>query len=312
MDSSSDKNGKLACAGAGGSIGLAAIAGACTTGCGLMAAPLAGLLSSIGLGSVAAFLPSLRIPLILFALGFGGYAMWSFVKRKNALGSAACGCLLVAGTIFLGWQATQANDCKTASAVEAILGKLTPQAKQVFQKGVYPLWPELGRAPTMTEVKDRLGYNSEEPVLSAFKELENQGLNHIFFSGTKNIQWLWPFSSLDHGVEVTLDGSKPVHARCAIDALGMSAMFGKVAHVSIKSPLDKSAIQMEINGNKIVNATPGVVVSYSESCDEMLFFASQDEFSRYVKDTGKSYLKLYTLQEALKRGIQSFGKVLKA
>ena len=118
MDSSSDKNGKLACAGAGGSLGLAALAGACTAGCGFMAAPLVGLLSSIGLSSVATFLPSLRIPLIALALACGAFAMWSFVKRKNALGAAVCGCMLGAGIIFLGWQATRAKDCKTASMVE--------------------------------------------------------------------------------------------------------------------------------------------------------------------------------------------------
>lgn len=67
MSTTNSKNEKLACAGAGGSLGLAAIAGACTTGCSFVAAPLAGLLSSVGLGSVAAFLPSLRIPLILSA-----------------------------------------------------------------------------------------------------------------------------------------------------------------------------------------------------------------------------------------------------
>ena len=311
MKITSDKNSKLACASAGGSLGLAAIAGACSAGCGFAAAPIAGLLASIGLGSVATFLPILRIPLILIALALGIYAIWSFIRKKNIVGVAICGCVLGIGGSFLGWQALQASDCKTASQVEAVLQKLSPQAKEVFQKGVYPLWPELGRAPTMAEVQERLGFTSDAPVLSAFRELEKMGFNGIFFPGTQNIKWFWPFSSLDHGVEVILEGTKLVHARCAIDALGMSAMFGKAAHVFIKSPIDKSAIEMEINGDKIIKSTPGVVVSYSESCDEMLFFASQDEFSRYVKETGKKNLKLYSLQEALERGIQSFGGVLK-
>ena len=57
----SSKNGKIACASAGGSMGLAGLAGACSAGCGFVAAPLAGLLSSIGLGTVATVLPSTNL-----------------------------------------------------------------------------------------------------------------------------------------------------------------------------------------------------------------------------------------------------------
>jgi hypothetical protein len=311
MDVSSDKSGKLACAGAGGSLGLAALAGACTAGCGFAAAPLAAFLTSVGLGAVSAFLSTLRTPFILIAVLLGAFAMWSFVRRKKVISAAVCGCVMGAGGAFLGWQMLQVSDCKTASTIETVLLKLSPQAREVLQKGVYPLWPELGRAPTLAEVQQRLGFSTEEPVLAAFSELEKLGFHGIFYPGTKAIKWFWPFSSLDHGVEVTLEGSRPVHARCAIDALGMSAMFGKVAKVLIKSPVDGQDIEMEISNHKIIKTSPGVVVSYSESCDDMLFFASEDEFSRYVKATGKSYLKLYSLQEALDQGIRSFGRVLK-
>jgi hypothetical protein len=112
-------------------------------------------------------------------------------------------------------------------------------------------------------------------------------------------------------VEVTLRGDKTVHARCAVDALGMSAMFGKPANVKTQSPVDKKMIEMEIDGSKFTTSSPNTVVSYSDSCDEMLFFASEEEFNRYVKSTGKTYLKLYSLKQALERGIQSIGGVLK-
>jgi Alkylmercury lyase len=134
----------------------------------------------------------------------------------------------------------------------------------------------------------------------------------MFYPGTKNIRWFWPFSSIDHGVEVGLNGYKPVHARCAIDALGMSAMFGRMAKLTIKSPLDHRSIEMEIDGNRVIKGDSDIVVSHSDSCDDMLFFSSKDEYSRYVKQTGKTYLKLYTIQQALERGVQGFGEVLKA
>jgi len=296
----------------GGSLGLAALAGACTVGCGMAAAPLAGLLASIGLGTIASILPALRIPLVIVAALFGAFALWAFVRKKSLVGIAVCSCALGAGGAFLAWQSTQASDCKTASQIEIVLRQLSPQAKLVFQKGIYPLWPELGRAPSIHEVSLKLGFNSDEPVRAAIQELANLGIQNIVDPKTNTIRVLWPFSSLDHGVEVTLDGQKPVHARCAIDALGMSAMFGKAAQISIQSALDKKSMHLSIDGDRIVRADPGVVVSYGDSCDEMLFFASRDEFARFVKGTGKNYLMLYSLQEALVRGIQSFGGVLKA
>lgn len=307
-----ERSGKAACAGMGGSLGLAALAGACSVGCGFGAAPLFGILTSMGLGTVAAFLPTLRIPLVILALIFGAFALRTFTRRKNALGAAACGCVLGAGLAFLGWQTMRADDCKTASAIESVLKQISPQAKMVFQKGVYPLWPELGRAPTIQEIQSRVGLSSEQEVLAAFQELEKLGFRQMFFPGTQEIQWFWPFSSRDHGVDVTLAGSKTVHARCAIDALGMSSMFGRAAKVSIKSPLDGTSLELEIDGNKLVSATPGMVASDSDSCDEMLFFASKDEYERYVKKTGTKAMELRTLEQALERGVQSFGGVLKA
>ncbi len=306
-----DRSGKAACAGMGGSLGLAALAGACSVGCGFGAAPLFGILTSMGLGTVAAILPTLRIPLVIIALIFGAFALRTFVRNKNVVGAAACGCVLGAGLAFLGWQAIKADDCKTASVIESVLKQISPQAKLVFQKGVYPLWPELGRAPTIQEIQAKVGLSSEQEVLSAFHELEKLGFRQIFVPGTQTIQWFWPFSSLDHGVEVTLAGAKTVHARCAIDALGMSSMFGKVARISIKSPLDGTKLELEIDGTRLVRATPGIVASDSDSCDEMLFFASKEEYERYVKKTGTKTMELRTLEQALERGVQSFGGVLK-
>ena len=78
-----------------------------------------------------------------------------------------CGCLLGAGLTFLGWQYMQANDCKPANTTAGVLARLSPVSWQVFQKGVYPLWPELGRAPTIQEIRERLGL----PTRSRFAQI---------------------------------------------------------------------------------------------------------------------------------------------
>ncbi|MBI3549268.1 MAG: hypothetical protein HY078_09530 [Elusimicrobia bacterium] len=302
-----DKKGKLTCAGAGGSLGLAALAGACGTGCGALAAPLAGLLSSAGLGMLVPMLPGLRLPLFVLALALGLYSMRAFVKRKDALGSATSALILGGGSMLLLWQMFAADKCGGGTA--AMIARLAPESREVFQKGVYPLWPALGRAPTLGEVRRKLGHPNDDAILRAYAEIERTNGEDILFPGTQEIKWLWPFSSLDHGVEVTLAGARPVHARCAIDALGVSAMYGKPARVQVTTPLDGRTVALEISGRRLLKADAGVVVSFSDSCDDMLFFASREEFARYVKSSGKDYLKLLSVEEALARGIQSFGGV---
>lgn len=308
---SKNKNGKIACIGAGGSMGLAGLAGACTVGCGFVAAPLAGLLSSIGLGAVATVLPKFQIPLYILALLLGAYSIFIFIKQKNSIGASLISLLLGAGTVLVIWQGFAAGQCGPDDTVPAVMSKLSPSTKMVFQKGVYALWPRLGRAPTFAEIQSELGFNSETPVENAFSEMSSIGYKNILYAGTKTIKWLWPFSSLDHGVEVTVEGGKPVHARCAIDALGVSAMYDKPTKIMLKTPLDQIEVALEINGNQIVHASHPVVISEGEGCDDMLFFASEDEFNRYVKTRNRHEMKLYNLEQALERGIRSFGKALK-
>lgn len=307
-----EKNGKIACAGAAGSMGLAGLAGACSIGCGFVAAPMFGLLTSIGLGTVATILPKFQIPLYVLALGLGIYSITIFAKRKNVLGAVVTALFLGGGTVFMAWQMISAGQCSSDDSVNAVLKKLSPETKIVFQKGVYTLWPQLGRAPTFAEIQAELGFESEKPIENAFSEMQRLGYKNILYSGTKTIKWLWPLSSIDHGVEVTLSGAKPVHARCAIDALGMSAMYDKPARISVKTPLDQKVIEIEISGNQIVQSSNSVLISEGDGCDDMLFFASEDEFNRFVKSRNRKGMQLYSLEQALERGIKSFGKVLKS
>lgn len=311
MDST-DKNGKIACAGAAGSMGLAGLAGACSVGCGFVAAPLFGLLTSLGLGTVATILPKFQIPLFLIALGFGIYSFRIFAKQKNVIGSSITALVLGAGAVLMVWQMVSAGQCATDDKVSAVLSKLSPTSKVVFQKGVYALWPKLGRAPTFEEIQTELGFDSIEPVEDAFAEMAKIGYRGVLYTGTKDIKWLWPLSSIDHGVDVTLKGEMPVHARCAIDALGISAMYDKPALITLKTALDSKVVEIEISGNQIVRASQPVVISEGDGCDDMLFFANEEEFNRYVKSRNKTGMKLYSLEKALERGVQSFGSVLKS
>jgi hypothetical protein len=300
----------LSVAGAGCGFGLAALGGACVTGCSLVAGSIATFLGSIGLGAIATILPALRVPLLLGAAVLGVLALRGFIKQRDALKAAVTGMVLGSGLLFAAWQALAPKSCQDKGAMANVMHRLTPETREILRKGVYGLWPALGRAPTLTEIQQKMGFADDSKVLKAFDEIEQLGMGDAFYPGTRQIRWAWPFSNEDHGVTVVLNGSKPVHARCAIDALGMSTMFRRPAKITVVTPLDRKSLEFEIDGDRVISADPLAVVSYRPNdCDSMLFFSSMDELKRYQAKSGKQ-LVVFPLAQALKAGIGSFGGIL--
>lgn len=86
---------KALAAGTGGSIGLAAAAGTCAAGvCGVAVFPVAGFLSSIGLGGIIPWLPGLQIPLLLVATGMSFLVIRNVNRQRNPLRSSLVGMVL--------------------------------------------------------------------------------------------------------------------------------------------------------------------------------------------------------------------------
>jgi hypothetical protein len=212
--------------------------------------------------------------------------------------------------VFGAIQVMSQSTCDQSKTTKGLISRLSTDSRRIFVSGVYTLWPRLGRAPTVAEIQQELGLKSEAPVLAAFKEMRGQGAKDLTYPGTQNLHWLWPFSSENLGVSVTLAGSKQTYARCAIDALGMSSMFGKPAAISIRTPLLNREVRLKIDGERVVEADPSIVVSSGPSCEEMLFFSSREEFDQYERKYPKRGLKAHTLDEGLKFGILSFGGIV--
>jgi hypothetical protein len=122
--------------------------------------------------------------------------------------------------------------------------------------------------------------------------------------------WLWPLSNLNTGIIVELENMKPIYARCAIDALGISMMYKKPITLKIKSPKYGNMIKLKINKNRI-EVGESLLISYGGGgCDQTLFFSSQKEFEDYKEDKNLPNMKYFTMSQALSRGILIFGKLL--
>ncbi len=292
-----------------GSIGFLSLAGACGGACSAAALPLGTFLASIGFGSAAVYLPQLKVPLFLVSSLLAGFAIYKTIKTGSQARIAIVSCLLVGGLAYAGFQAFKPSECEKQFTISGMIARLSGPSQRIIKEGVYPLWLKLGRAPTLTEVKEELHLPSEDDVVSALRELDKVAWEDSFDEQSRTIKWMWPFSASNHGIVVQLEGAQPVFARCAVDALGMSAMFKKSAHISVTTPLDSKKVEFDVVDNKIRTDDPASVVSYGPGCDDIMFFSSEDEFEAFKKASHRTKLQFYTLQEAVNRGKLVFGSI---
>lgn len=183
------------------------------------------------------------------------------------------------------------------------------RARASLMQGVLEPWFELGRAPTLDEIGGRLkldaaATNALMDTLAACGSTIGFGVHRVPESDL--IAVAWPLSNVPTGIEVALEGKKPVHARCAVDALGVSKMMGRRTSVDATTR-DGVPLHVEIDGEQITHSTPeGAVVFKGGSCDEMLFFSSQaalDEWKKQHHAEGRSF----SLAEAVRHGAELFG-----
>lgn len=179
--------------------------------------------------------------------------------------------------------------------------------------GVFTPWFELGRAPTPAEIGARLKLDPAATdlvldKLAACGQHEGGAFGIHRVPESELIAVAWPLANVPTGIDVTLEGKKPVHARCAIDALGISKMMGKKATIEATTN-DGVAFRAEVDGETLVSASPSeAVVFKGGSCDQMMFFSSAAALDRWKKG-GAHEGKTFTLAEAVSHGAQSFGRM---
>jgi hypothetical protein len=178
-----------------------------------------------------------------------------------------------------------------------------------LMRGVFEPWFELGRAPTPAEIGARLELDGAATdrlmdTLAACGGTIGFGVHRVPESDL--IAVAWPLSNVPTGVDVTLEGKKPVHARCAIDALGVSKMMGRRASIDATTR-DGVPLHVVVDGEQLLEATPpGAVVFKGGSCDEMLFFSSQAALDDWKSQHGAKG-RSFGLGDAVHHGAELFG-----
>jgi hypothetical protein len=216
-------------------------------------------------------------------------------------------------------EALLARDRSRIGLVERWDQALGPLQDRVWRT-VLELFARSGRPPLLQEIGEETGL-SPENLRTLVADLEAHDLLGSDPSADL-VLYAYPFTDNQTVHRVRLRGRK-LHAVCAIDALGIAAMFG--TDVVIESSCRVCGGGIEIgtarNGKVLSHARPvGAVVWYDlaysgcaavSCCQSIAFFCSEPELQQWVS-TQNPQCRGYrlTLDEALQVGRALFEPVL--
>jgi hypothetical protein len=187
----------------------------------------------------------------------------------------------------------------------------TERLRRAMRDGLFAPWTELGRAPTPVEFAQRLNLAPAEAdqlldELQACGESVGGGILRV--PESELIAVAWPLSNVPTGITITVAGGKPAFARCAIDALGVSALTAKRTVVEATARDNGAPLRVVVDADRIVEARPaGVVVVRGKGCDNMSFFSSKAAATAWQKANGGES-SLMTLAEAVARAARVFSR----
>lgn len=133
------------------------------------------------------------------------------------------------------------------------------------------------------------GRHGLEPE-DAFAALASADLVHLDDAG--GVAVAYPFSAVPSGYRVRLDGTPPVWAMCAIDALGIPQMAGRDGVITAGDPLSGEPVHVGFRDGRWAWQPPGTLVLWAQAaagepaaacaCPHVHFVTSKDHALAYL------------------------------
>lgn len=184
------------------------------------------------------------------------------------------------------------------------------------------LYGDSGRPPRIDEIAER-GNLSEDRVRALLRKLQLRDLVGLE-PGTDAIRYAYPFTQAETGHLVWLKG-KVLYALCAIDALGVGAMYCTDATVQSTCRMCREMIRVETGdgGRSLLSVSPSdAIVWYdfayggdaaaSSCCPAIAFFCSSKHLLGWLDEQipRRQGVSL-AMDEALEVGRAIFGPILR-
>jgi hypothetical protein len=143
----------------------------------------------------------------------------------------------------------------------------------------------------------------------------------LAFTARGEIRAAYPFSPAPTPIRVTWDGGPQVHAMCAIDALGMSAMLGRPVTITAAEPDTGRQITVTVDAGQ-AQWTPRTTVvfagdtgdpgcpSVDRCCGYISFFTTRRAARAWARRHPEVTGTVLRRDGALRMGIETFGALL--
>lgn len=221
----------------------------------------------------------------------------------------------------------------TRRAGEALAGRMTARAglldnwavrlgisEDLLWRTILRLYVDLARPPDLVEIAASTGIDTDTAagLLDVLRSRDLIGLD----PHGGGIQLAYPFTQAATGHSVELKG-RALHALCAIDALGVGAMYKTDATISSSCRQCGSMIRVKVahEGRRLEDVFPAKAVVWydfayegsaaASCCPAITFFCSGEHLEgwRHDQKTQRVGIDL-TMAEALEVGRAVFGPVL--
>lgn len=199
---------------------------------------------------------------------------------------------------------------------------LTPPARQLHQ-WVLTVFVDTGHAPPRTDL-ERMAREGGVDLDAALSELTRLDVLAVDEQG--EIRAAYPFSPAPTRHRVTWDSGPGVHAMCAIDALGMSAMLSVPVTVTSTEPDTNHEVTVQADHNTArwhpttavvfagataASTTGACCPSVDRTCGHINFFTTADAAREWATRNPDVTGTVLDQDQALACGIAEFGALLR-
>jgi hypothetical protein len=135
-------------------------------------------------------------------------------------------------------------------------------ALRALHRAILAYFVEDGSPPGGPWLHAEAGRHGLDPE-GAFAALAAADLVHL--DGTGGVAVAYPFSAAPSGYRVQLDGTPPVWAMCAIDALGIPQMAGRDGVITAADPLSGEPVHVGIRDGRWAWQPPETLVLWAHA-----------------------------------------------
>lgn len=213
------------------------------------------------------------------------------------------------------------QDACNIENMPAKLGRTLLAEENDIRRFILSQSPVLGRIPNVDEIRRSFAQLPRDSIDAILNTLDQVDAIHLA-PDRLTIAAAYPFSGFEtaHLVNLKKVGFKEIYAMCAIDALGISFMFGCDTSIDSRCHHCGERIGIEIENNEIVALQPEDITVWCDMeycdcaatslCKNINFFSSTDHFAAWQKEKPRRKGELLQIGEALYLGKVFFEKRL--